>query len=272
MPRTKQQIANKTLLIQEAVSKLEHFSRLYGIQSIFIVGGYCRELYRDKIWQVKDIDVASAYHEQAVQLGGLFASEALKTVPVFYARTGTAAVNYTSKYGTIKIEFQGAGINSYMYNQEVRGWMQRQNIDDVPLMTNIYGRDFTINSLLYSLHNGHMYDPTERAIPDFERKVIKSLLPADLLIKYNPLAALRAIRFAIRYDFRIDGDLRHAIREAGIINLRKSLSEDRIIKEIVNILKTKAAKGFDLLKNLELDRILLHPDIKEYLEIGAKEE
>lgn len=268
----KNEVINKQLVVREVISKLSHFAKLYGIQSIFVVGGYCREHYFGKIWRVKDIDVASAYHEQARQLGGLFSSEILHSVPKFYTRTGTAAVEYPSEFGSIRVEFQGDSVNSYMHNQEVKTWMQKEAIDDVPLMNNIYGRDFTINSLIYSLHHEVMYDPTEQAVRDLERKRIRSLLPAPMLIKYNPLAALRAIRFALEYGFHVDSDLRIAIKEAGIENLKKSLSEERIIKEVVKVLNTKGSEALDMLKRFELDRILLHPDVKKYVYLGSKDE
>jgi tRNA nucleotidyltransferase/poly(A) polymerase len=268
----KEQTTRKELIIQEVIAKLRYFAKLYGIRSIFVVGGYTREHYRNQVWRVKDIDVASAYHEQARQLGGLFASEVLNSCPRFYERTGTALVEYPSEFGMIKVEFQGDSINAYMHNQEIKTWMQKNGVEDVPLMNNVYGRDFTINALIYSLHNGGTYDPTTKAIRDFERKRICSLLPAHTLIKYNPLAALRAIRFALQYDFLIDAELRVAIKEGGVDNLRKSLSEERLVKEVVKILKTKAEEGLDMLKRFDLDRILLHPDVKRYIYLGAKDD
>ncbi len=268
----KNEIINKQLVIREVIAKLKYFAKLYGIKSVFVVGGYTREHYLGKIWRVKDIDVASAYHEQARQLGGLFASEILNSAPKFYARTGTAAVEYPSEFGFMRVEFQGDSINPYMHNQEVKTWMQSQGIDDVPLMNNIYGRDFTINSLIYSLHNETMYDPTSQGVRDLERRRIRSLLPAPMLIKYNPLAALRAIRFAIQYDFHIDSDLRLAIKESGTDNLCNTLSQERIVKEVVKVLETNGPEALDMLKRFDLDRILLHPDVKKYIYLGSKEE
>ncbi len=267
----KNEIANKIILVKEVVAKLEHFSKLYGIKSIFIAGGYCRSYYLNTIWTVNDIDVASAFKDQALQLGGLFASEILNTTPRFYERTGTAMMEYVAQQGTIKVEFQGNSTQSYMQNEEVKTWMQSEGIDSVPLMDNIYGRDFTINSLIYSLHDGQLYDPTGRGIPDFEKKKIVSILPADILIKYNPLAALRAIKFALRYDFHIEESLRTAIKLAGIENLTQSLTQERILKEVVNVLKTKSPDGLEMLKMFKLDRILLDPSVKDYLYLGSKE-
>ena len=265
----KQDAIHKQLMVDEVVEKLRHFTHLYGIDSLFIVGGYCRAVYMDQIWDVSDIDVASAYPSQAIQLGGLFASEIMNIMPLFYERTGTAMIEYESEFGKIKVEFQGDSTDAYMHNEEVRTWMQQEKIEDVPLMNNIYGRDFTINSLIYSLNSEGMYDPTGRAVHDFEKKIIKSLLPARMLVKYNPLSILRAIRFALRYGFHIHEDMRIAMKD-GIPILLKSLSESRIIKEIVRILQLNAVEGLELLKKHGLDSILLNPNIREFLDLGAK--
>ncbi len=90
-----------------------------------------------------------------------------------------------------------------------------------------------------------------------------------MLVKYNPLSILRAIRFALRYGFHIHEDMRIAMKD-GIPILLKSLSESRIIKEIVRILQLNAVEGLELLKKHGLDSILLNPNIREFLDLGAK--
>ncbi len=269
MPATHEK-ANTQILLDEIVAKLRHFVKLYAVESLFIAGGYCRALYLNRPWEVNDVDVASSFHEQALQLGGLFASEVLNTTPKFYHRTGTAMIQYTSELGTMKVEFQGDSINAYMHNQEVKDWMQKQGIENVPLMNNIYGRDFTINSMIYSLHNGQLYDPTGLAQRDFDRKVISSLLPPQMLIRYNPLAALRAIRFALTYRFHIAEELSYAMK-ASLESLTAAISMDRIMKDVVKILHVDGPKGLKMLKKYKLDRILLHPDIREHISLEGIE-
>lgn len=264
-----QKESSRELLANEVIAKLRHFVKLYGIDSLFIAGGYCRALYMGKPWEIHDIDVASAFHEQAVQLGGLFASEVLHSVPKTYKRSGALAVEYSSEFGSITVEFQGHSTNSYMHNQEVREWMHNNGIEDVPLMNNIYGRDFTMNSFIYSLEDDTLYDPTGKGEEDIKKKLISPLLPADLLVRYNPLSILRAIRFALTYKFYIGSDMRQAMKNGKEL-LTKTLSEERILKEIVRILKIDGPKALEMLKNFNLDGLLLHPDIKRYLDIKAK--
>lgn len=260
--------SSKQIVVEEVVAKLRHFGKLYGIDSMFIVGGYCREAYFGTPWKANDIDVASAYHEQALQLGGFFATEVANTTPKFYHRSGAAAMEYQSEFGSIKVEFQGRSTNSYMYNEDVKEWLRQNGIEDVPIMNNIYGRDFTMNSMLFSLNTGQFYDPTGQAAPDLEKGLVKSLLPAEMLVKYNPLAMLRAIRFALTYDFHIHSDLRIAMK--GRIDLLKdSLTEDRIMKEVVRILKIDGPKSLELLKNMELHGLLMHPDIKDHVTLES---
>ena len=191
-------------------------------------------------------------------------------MPTFYERTGTAMVEYPSKVGPIRIEFQGNSVNAYMYNQDIRTWLQANSIENVPLMNNLYGRDFTMNALICSLHNGNMYDPTHLAVKDLEDKVIRSILPAEMLIKYNPLAAIRAVRFSLENEFSIDSDLQKAIKKDAVVSLQQSVSQKRIVSEIVKVLKIGGEKGLDFLKKLDLDRILLDPAVKEYIYRGEK--
>ena len=260
------EITNKELLLDEVVAHLHHFSKLYGIDTLFIVGGYCRSLYLGRRWEANDIDVASAYHDQAIQLGGLFASEILNVAPEFYHRTGTAHIEYQSKLGTINIEFQGHSANAYMQNQEIKNFFHDNSIDDVPLMNNLYGRDFTINTMMYALSNKQLLDPLGQAAADMQKKVIRPVLPAQLLIKYNPLAILRAVRFSITYDFFIDPDLRAEMKQ-NVASLSKTISHERIVKEMIRILKTNPQQAIEAFENFGLTTILLDKEVKSLLRL-----
>jgi tRNA nucleotidyltransferase/poly(A) polymerase len=264
-PEKSQRIA----IVNEAVGKLSDFSRFFGINSLFIVGGYCRALFMNRLWEVQDIDVASAYEDQSVQMGGLFASEFIETPPELYHRTGTVAVLFTSANGSLRIEFQGQSTSSYMYNQDVRDWMHAKGVDDVPLMHNIYGRDFTINALVYDLDDEVMYDPTGLAERDLSDKMIQTILPPDMTIKNNPLVALRALRFKLRYGFVIDPDLK-AVIPTAIEPLQKAVPHKRILKEIVKVLQEGGADALDLLKEYGMDYFLVDPLVRDLIEPEAR--
>ena len=219
-------------LIEEIIDKLKYFVRLYSLNSLFVAGGYCRAKVMDTVEEIDDIDVASAHSTGAMNLCGLFSSEFLNTTPQFYHRTGTGIVEHQG----IRIEFQNQSTNSYMHNEEVVQWMHKNGIRNNPLNNNLYGRDFGINSLSLSLKNGELYDLTKRAIPDFQSGRIASLLPPEMLVKYNPMVILRAIRFGIKYDFVIDPPLRKVMKEKSQ-SIFKYYSQERITKEIEKIME-----------------------------------
>lgn len=268
---TNTEISNKEALIDEVVSKLRNFSKLYGIKSLFVIGGYCRALAMNRLWEISVIDVVSAYHEQASQLGELFASEELNFEPKYYERTGALAIDYDAEYGSVRIEFQGKSVQSYMNNSNVRDYLSSIGIEDVPLMNNVYGRDFTINTLLYSLINDEIYDPTGKAARDLKNKRLISVLPPDLLIKYNPLAILRAIRFAVSYDLFIESSLRSEMKK-NIGLLTETITHERIVNEMVRILKIDAVKALEMFKRFGMSSLLRQEEIENFLEAGEAHE
>ena len=256
---------DKSRVAEEIILKLMDFVKRYSLDSLFIVGGWCRSKIMNDPKDIKDIDVASAYPRQGMTICGIFASEILKTTPEFYHRTGTGSIVYED----LKIEFQNASTSSYMKNEEVRKWMRLHRIIDSPLMENIYGRDFTINSIIFSLKNGEFYDLTKKAIDDIERKTISSIIDAHLLVKYNPIVILRAIRFSVRYDFRIDSQLRKAMNQYyGLLN--KTYSKERISREIEKILQTNSEKGLEKLKQYNLMSLIVPDQLRKYLKIKEK--
>lgn len=252
-------------VINEVVAKLRFFSHTYNLISLFICGGYCRSLILKNTETIEDIDVASAYPNDAIRLCGFFSSEFLKEMPVFYHRTGTGSVEYQG----IRIEFQNESINSYMHNEEVVNWMRKNHISPTPLMNNIYGRDFTINSLIFSLKTGELYDLTRKAINDFKKKMIVPLLPAEILIKYSPMSILRAIRFAIQYDFIIVPELRSEMKK-NKQKLTDSYSRERISKEIEKILKINTKTGLEQLQKYNLTSLIVPEQLSKYVNIKEK--
>lgn len=94
-------------------------------------------------------------------------------------------------------------------------------------------RDFTINALLY--------DPLERRVVDYvdgladlHRGVLRAI--GDPVLRFNEdyLRLLRAVRFAARFDFALDGDTLTAIKTHAhqIINI----SPERIFAELSKML------------------------------------
>lgn len=245
------------------IEQLKHFAQLYSINSLFVVGGYCRDKLLGS--ESSDIDVASAHTGKAMMMCGLFASEVLHTTPTFYHKTGTGMVEVDG----VRVEFQNESTSSYMANEEITSWLRRNNVVDNDLLHNIYGRDLTINSIIMSLQNGEMYDLTKRGVDDIENKRINTILPANLIVKYNPMIILRAIRFSCKYGFSIDPLLRKEMKQQVRL-LTKAYSKERISTEIEKILEVNAKEGLKQLNKYGLTSHVLPEQFSKYVEVESK--
>ena len=93
-------------------------------------------------------------------------------------------------------------------------------------------RDATINALFYNIHTRSVEDMTERVrtslvcmiptdslsqgIPDLHAGRIRTPLPARQTFLDDPLRVLRCIRFAAKFGFEIDADVRKHASEPEI--------------------------------------------------------
>jgi len=118
-------------------------------------------------------------------------------------------------------------------------------------------RDFTIN--------GMFYDPAAARVLDFvggmedlRRGVVRAIGDPERRFNEDHLRMLRAVRFAARFDFRIDPDTLAAMRAAA--HRIRSISAERIRVELVMILtEPTRRRGWELIHESGLSAWLV-PD------------
>lgn len=99
-------------------------------------------------------------------------------------------------------------------------------------------RDFTINAIAYHPTRAELRDPF-KGREDLDRRVIKAVGVASERMREDRLRALRAIRFAARFDFTIEPETLDAIRDSASALTR--LSAERVQQEIVKTMEQVAA-------------------------------
>jgi tRNA nucleotidyltransferase (CCA-adding enzyme) len=99
----------------------------------------------------------------------------------------------------------------------------------VSLDEDLARRDFTINAIAYSPSRDELRDPFGGAA-DLERRVVRAVGDPDQRMAEDRLRALRALRFAARFDFTIDPSTLRAIA-ASAPHLSR-LSAERVKQEI----------------------------------------
>lgn len=90
-------------------------------------------------------------------------------------------------------------------------------------------RDFTINAIAYSPTKATIHDPFHGR-RDLEDRVVRAVGTAADRMREDRLRALRAIRFAARFDFAIEAETLQAIKESAPHLTR--LSAERVKQEL----------------------------------------
>jgi len=120
-------------------------------------------------------------------------------------------------------------------------------------------RDFTINALMEDPCSGDILDFVGGRA-DLGNKTIRAIGDAGRRFQEDHLRMLRAVRFAARLSFSIEGKTREAIsQQAGFV---RTVSAERVRDELVRIMtEGGASRGLELLDELSLLAHVL-PEVK----------
>lgn len=248
---------SKALLIKEKIEQL-YPNDTFINEHCYVVGGFVRDIILGN--QPKDIDIVVDKHYGSLKLG-LMLHKAMPKEITKPRRLG----NYPIWQLTfISGELEGESIEiAETMTEEFPDTSTRQRIVKyASLKDDIYRRDFTINSLLMKFNKGTNLD----SIVDISGYGLKDLLKNKLIrcmpdvnaedIFYaDPLRIIRAVRFSIKYDWKIEKETFKAMKKVkDRINI---LSKERILSELKNISQyeyglLKAILLFDELEILEL--------------------
>lgn len=237
--------------IKKIVKIISNISKSYGIRNSYIVGGYPRSIIMNNVKNdVNDLDFASAWPGEATKLGSIAASELIGELPEIYHRTGTIKFSYEG----IDLEFQGS-LGSISNTEPIMNELINNGISISPLTLNIYSRDFTINTICQDLNNLELYDITGFGVLDINNKIIRTPINPDVISDINSLILLRAIKFSLRYNFRIEESLRELIESKGE-NILKDYSPERIQLEILKMLHENYEGTLYMINEYNLKNIL----------------
>jgi tRNA nucleotidyltransferase (CCA-adding enzyme) len=110
-------------------------------------------------------------------------------------------------------------------------------------------RDFTVNALFYNIRSGQVEDWTERGLADLRAGLLVTPLDPLRTFRDDPLRVLRAVRFAVRYRFRLDPAIEAAAMNQEIHKkLHIKISRERIGKELEGMLSGKGARPVSALE------------------------
>jgi tRNA nucleotidyltransferase/poly(A) polymerase len=123
-------------------------------------------------------------------------------------------------------------------------------------------RDLTINSLFYNLNSEEVEDFTGRGLSDLKRGRVDTPLPPLTTLQDDPLRALRAVRFACRFQFDMsEGVIRAARHRKVHLALQDKVSRERVKLEVYQLISQndpgKVARAANMLDHLNLLSLVL---------------
>lgn len=206
---------------------------------LFLVGG----VVRDKMMGCpvpEDIDIV--LEGDALELARFLYEKGITDHrPVTYARFGTAMVSIDGH----TVELVSARRESYVPES------RKPDVQLATLYDDVLRRDFTINTLMENLHTGEILDMTSEGQADIKAGIIRTPTDPETTFYDDPLRMLRAVRFAVRFGFEIEGRTWEAIlRDAERLNI---ISKERIRDEFVKILMSeRPSRGLRMLRQAGL--------------------
>jgi tRNA nucleotidyltransferase (CCA-adding enzyme) len=127
-------------------------------------------------------------------------------------------------------------------------------------------RDFTINAIAYRPHTREMRDPFGGEM-DLRAGLVRAVGDAEQRMREDRLRALRAIRFASRYEFRIEDATLEAIRSSAPHLTR--LSAERVQQELTKTMQQvrRPSRALRLWRDVGALRVLV-PSLAALSEIA----
>ncbi|MDY4236385.1 MAG: hypothetical protein SOX86_00020 [Bacilli bacterium] len=201
----------------------------------YVVGGYVRDYLR----KIKSIDVDICTNARVKDLMEIFKDYKITSL----------------EYGNILLETKDYLFEITTFRKDIDYINNRKPIIEYvdTLEEDITRRDFTVNSICMD-KDGKIIDLLNGK-KDLNKKIIRTIGDPYFKIKQDSLRILRAIRFASCLNFKIEDNLKKAIKENK--DLLKDLSYERKKEELTKIFTSdNKAYGVKLLKELDLLDVL----------------
>lgn len=213
---------------------------------VFIAGGYVRDEFMGKI--PKDLDLLVNAPNGGIEFAkwltkkvGAYKGgpdESPGSNPVIFPRFGTAKFNLR---GVIHkgVDLSDMDVEAVMPRKEqYTAGSRKPTVTGGELKDDVERRDFTVNSLLKDLSSGEILDLTGMGKSDIKAGIVRTPLDPDKIFTDDPLRMLRAIRFAVKYNWKLPFFMVKGLKKNA--PQLKNISHERIRDELDKMLLTSA--------------------------------
>ena len=205
---------------------------------VFLAGG----AVRDELMGIdaKDLDFVINLEDG----GAKFAEWATKKIGNY--KRGSNPVTYET-YGTAKFNLSGVEHRGFKLDdididcvmprtEEYEEGSRKPKVFSGSLKDDVARRDFTTNSLLKNLSTGEILDFTGMGKQDIKDGIVRTPLDPDVIFSEDPLRMLRAVRFTMKYNWKLPLFMIKALKNNA--SKLKQISVERVQEELNKMLMT----------------------------------
>jgi tRNA nucleotidyltransferase (CCA-adding enzyme) len=220
---------------------MDRISQENRISEPYIVGG----LPRDKMFgvphNVKDVDITTGDNGSFAL--AMAASREWQDARFRSYDDGHSSIDFKNIRLDFSNNFQLPGIEEALKKIGIKNPSNMQ--------TELYSRDFTINTLLQPMDlSKDPVDKTGFALDDIKNKVLRTPVDPELTIGYDARRILRAVKLSLQFDLTIEPNLTDAmVKYRGGI---KELPMAHVKKQVNQMLGIDTKKALDMLAKYKL--------------------
>lgn len=236
---------------------------------VFLAGGAVRDEIMGK--PIKDIDIVVSMPDGGIKFAewitkktGTYKPEAN---PVIFQRFGTAKFNFRGvKSGDVDLSNVDVEVVMTRGEKYKKG-SRKPEVVYADLEDDAFRRDLTVNSLFKDIVTGKIYDLTGKGLQDIKDGVVRTPTDPNQTFKDDPLRMLRAVRFAVKYNWKMPIYMVKALKQNA--DMLKNISAERIKDELNKILMTdRPDAGLNILVKSGLNKYVV-PELD--LCVGVKQ-
>jgi tRNA nucleotidyltransferase (CCA-adding enzyme) len=213
----------------------------------FVVGGFVRDLLLGR----PNLDLDLVVEGDGIAYARALGAE-VKAAVKAHERFGTAVLIFPEGF---KLDVATARTEYYEYPTAL------PTVERSSIKKDLYRRDFTINTLAVRLNAGRFGDLIDfyGGQHDLKEKTIRVL--HSLSFVEDPTRVFRAIRFELRFGFKLGKETLTLIKGAARMDLFHRLSGSRLMEELILLFsEEEPRKAIARLAELDLLRFI-HPDL-----------
>ena len=211
--------------------------------NLYYIGG----VVRDEILGLKSFDVDLTYVGNAIE----FAKNL----------NGVEILTINEPFGTVRVKIDNQEIDIASTRAEIyehAGHLPTVTKIGCDLREDVMRRDFTINAMAKNYNSGEIIDYTD-GLEDIKNKKLKVLHDKSFID--DPTRILRALKFAVRFNFELDEHTKK-LRDEYLKNINYDMSYKRVKKELIETFNLNSQKAYDEFINAKIYKLITKNDIQ----------